>query len=273
MFAIPAPEDRLADALRAVGAVPGAMDDSRELLARVPNHPPAQEAIRAAGVPVIVAALPGTGPHPARSGAEAWAQLERHATTASVAGYLADPPAPTGRSSTLIRFTPDSYEVIREGAFEERFIAKRLARNLLFVCTGNTCRSPMAEAIARGILAKRGGSIPVSVRSAGVFASAGSPATPEAVAAVRDMGFDIPRHTSTPLSREMLADADVVFTLTQGHRQNVLSIDPTAANRILVLDPSGQDVPDPIGQPQDAYTRTAQRIKQLVEKRLDELNW
>jgi protein-tyrosine-phosphatase len=87
------------------------------------------------------------------------------------------------------------------------------------------------------------------------------------------MGIDMPRHSSTPLSREMLADADVVFTLTQGHRQNVIALDPEAERRVFVLDPGGQDVPDPIGQPQDAYDRTARRIQELVDQRLTELNW
>lgn len=144
-------------------------------------------------------------------------------------------------------------------------------RVVLFVCTGNTCRSPMGEAIARHLLARRSNGKLTIVESAGTDAGRGSPMSPEAVRALRSMGIEARAHRSRRLTRKVAARADVIFALTPGHLQSLLAIDPTAADRAHTLDPSGVGVIDPIGQSQAFYDETAAQIRSLIEGRLSEI--
>ncbi len=135
---------------------------------------------------------------------------------------------------------------------------------VLFVCSGNTCRSPMAEAIARVLLAERG-TDGVDLASAGTGAATGLPATLEAQQAVAALGGDLSGHRSQPLTQALVANADRIFVMTDRHRQAVLALAADAA--VELLDP-GADVTDPIGQGQDVYQRTAALIKNRLEQRL-----
>ncbi|MFI4859596.1 MAG: low molecular weight protein arginine phosphatase [Phycisphaerales bacterium JB063] len=148
--------------------------------------------------------------------------------------------------------------------------------SVLFVCTGNTCRSPMAEGLAKAALAQRKGvaaddleSAGVRVGSAGVFAAPGSRATPEAVTAAHALGADLSRHGSRPLTEAMIQDADAIYTMTDQHRLAVLTISPSAAGKTHRLDEQ-RDITDPIGMDQQVYVQCAQMIRDAVAKRIAE---
>ncbi|MEO0587475.1 MAG: low molecular weight protein arginine phosphatase, partial [Planctomycetota bacterium] len=110
----------------------------------------------------------------------------------------------------------------------------------------------------------------VEVSSAGVFAGAGQPASDEAVEAAKALGADIAEHRSRPLTREMVTDADVIYTMTESHRHAVLAMAPEAATKTQRLD-ALRDVDDPFGGPAAAYEAAADQLRGAIESRLKEL--
>jgi protein-tyrosine phosphatase len=184
-------------------------------------------------------------------------------------------PTRFSKPSTLLRIHADSCEIVRVGVYDQRIIDRLLRTTVLFVCSGNTCRSPMAEALAKKVLADRMGVEPddlekkgLIVLSAGSFAMPGARATPQAVEAIKTLGADLSRHRSRPLSVELIHQADVIYTMGKSHAQVVASLVPGAAEKISNLDPDG-DIEDPIGGDLPLYSQVAERIKGLIEQRLE----
>lgn len=147
-------------------------------------------------------------------------------------------------------------------------------RTILFVCAGNTCRSPMAEAIAqywidRDILPQDTRYLAVS---AGVSAAGDAPVTPETLAVLESLGIDHDGR-SKPLTAEMIRNAKVVLCMTrrQAEAARLLVADePEHVAKIHVLDPD-EEVEDPIGQGQNAYDALAKRFMELIPRRLKEV--
>lgn len=255
---------------RELGVQPGVATGGGLVAVRVPDHELTAAVLEQARTPVVMERLAATGWGADRDAGPALA--DGRAERAGIAVVVDDGPTRYGRASTTLKLREGGgWEVVAAGACEERIIRRRLERHILFICTGNTCRSPMAETIARAIVDESPGGVPTRVSSAGVAAAEGDRATPEAWEALRGLGFEPGPHRSKDLTRGMVADADVIYGMTSSHLRAVLALDPTAAAKVRTLDPAGADVPDPIGAPPEVYRRTAQRLAELVRARLKEL--
>ncbi len=142
-------------------------------------------------------------------------------------------------------------------------------KTLLFVCTGNTCRSPMAEGIARQVLSDTGN---WRVVSAGTGAINGQPPSPNAVKAMRLSGIDISGHRSQMVNARLVEEATLILGLTRGHVDNLLYLYPQASTKTFTLGhfdtrlrPKDQDIADPIGGSLDEYLSCRDQIKSGIE--------
>lgn len=180
------------------------------------------------------------------------------------------------KPSTIIHVRGDSYHVVRDGVYDARIIEKQLKTLILFVCSGNTCRSPMASALATQLIRRKynvnGADIEstgISVASAGTFAMPGLRATPQAVDAVAELGADLKDHRSRQLTPELIHAADFIFTMGRSHLQAVLAMAPSAASRVTPIRPDG-DVEDPIGGDLSLYREVAGTFQRLIEERFEQ---
>ncbi len=180
------------------------------------------------------------------------------------------------KASTIVRVTGTSYEIVREGVYDKRIVDDFATFRLLFVCTGNTCRSPMAGALARVMLAKKLGcpeselsSHGIEVSSAGTAGGDGR-AADHAIAVMRQRKIDLSNHVSAGLTAEMIDRADEILVMTRSHRQSVLAMVSSAEDRVrLVL--GDRDLDDPIGGSEEDYERCATALTQGISARLDEV--
>ena len=147
---------------------------------------------------------------------------------------------------------------------------------IMFVCTGNTCRSPMAEGAMKVLLEKdRPGQY--EVISSGTSAAKGFPATENAIEASKVWNSDISGHESQPLTEELIEKSDLVLALTPGHYRQMMTINPGGQSKYFLLknfpdpDPFGDGIDDPIGQPLDHYKENFLEIAEEVGRILPEI--
>jgi protein-tyrosine phosphatase len=266
--------DRRPDPERPAGLIHEAISYRGFVGLRCPNHAAARAVLRAAGVPVAgTSANLGGGP-PAHSVPEALSQLEGLVPLAVDAG-----PTPLAHASSVVRVTgDDAWEVLREGALTARRVARLARTRVLFICTGNMCRSPMAEGLARRMLADRIGCSPaelpdhgLEVASAGTAAMTGGPASDNAIAAMAERGIDLTGHQAQAMTVDALQAADYIWVMTHGHRQAVLGRAPEVLGRVNLVDPAGRDVADPIGGDLETYRACAGQIEAALVQRLAEI--
>ena len=173
--------------------------------------------------------------------------------------------------------------------------------SILVVCSGNICRSPIAEGLLRRAMERRSVGEPLSIASAGTIAMDGTPATREAVAAARDRGVDIAAHRARRLTDPMIGDADVLICMAAEHREEIeervpaavdraftvkelvrlLELDLTPADlhgrlaaaatarqqdRLTEMDRFDEDVVDPLGMPIETYLAIAHELEDWIER-------
>jgi RpiB/LacA/LacB family sugar-phosphate isomerase len=146
-------------------------------------------------------------------------------------------------------------------------------RNVLFVCTGNICRSPMAQGLFGDLIRGRRD---IEVHSAGIGAVSGQPPSPPAVEVMEELGIDIRHIRSKPLLAELVRKADFIFVMTYGHLDSILLLFPSAAEKTFLLREFETDLPamdrevsDPIGQSREVYRECRDQIRAALPRLLD----
>jgi protein-tyrosine phosphatase len=232
---------------------------------RSPDHPMFDSLIPALDFPVIVADtfLPT---------AAAVAEKLGDAVGLTVSAGAIE----TGRTPTVLRCENGTTTIAEPGAFAADEIEKLAARIVLFVCTGNTCRSPLAEGLAKRMLADRlgcaVGELPSRgfwLMSAGTSAWGGGAATPEAADVAAEFGADRGSHQSRPVNPQLLLAADDVIVMTQGHAAALVHQFGEYAPPVRLLC-GDDDLEDPIGAGLEVYRACAATIRQHLERFIPE---
>ncbi|MDD5503205.1 MAG: low molecular weight protein arginine phosphatase [Candidatus Thermoplasmatota archaeon] len=147
---------------------------------------------------------------------------------------------------------------------------------LLFVCAGNTCRSPMAEALFNNLVRERAIPDKFSAESAGTDAPEGERASENAAQVLKeDYGIDISAHRARQVSAEMVEKADVVLAMTKAHKEKIVSYFPQAKGKVFTLNEFAfgvsRDISDPYGADLPEYRRCAREILAAIEKIIEKI--
>jgi tRNA threonylcarbamoyl adenosine modification protein (Sua5/YciO/YrdC/YwlC family) len=178
-----------------------------------------------------------------------------------------------GQPCSVVKVRDRAFEVVEVGVVSPQTLKRLASVIVLFVCTGNTCRSPMAEGLFRHLLATKLGCLPaeledrgVIVMSAGIAAMLGGRAANEAIKVLAPLGVDLTAHESQPLTDQLVRHADVILAMTRSHRQAILAEWPNVAERAKLLSHEGVDIPDPVGGPAELYERCLAQMRPDVER-------
>lgn len=247
--------------------------DGQGVGVRFPNHKVACDLVHRSGVRVGAPSANVSGAAPALTGEEVLRAFDGRLDVLVDSG-----PTRHKGASSVVRVEGSRVEVLREGAIPRAVIEEVNVATTLFVCTGNTCRSPMAAALFRAMLAGRIGvregeleSRGHRVISAGTAAGYGGAATEEAEIAVKELGGDLGSHVSQPVTVAMIEDADRVFVMTARHKEVLEEWMPEHAGKIRLLDPKGEEIRDPVGGSLPVYRESAKRIHEGLRERLQEI--
>jgi tRNA threonylcarbamoyl adenosine modification protein (Sua5/YciO/YrdC/YwlC family) len=244
-----------------------------EIRARVPAHELALSVLRLLAGPVVMIGARRSQDPDAVTAADVVRQLGEQIDV-----VLDDGRCKFAQRSSIVRVDEHGLSVVRPGVFTEANLKRLASYMIALVCTGNTCRSPMAEALLKKHVADRLGckiadldERGIVIMSAGISAPPGGRAAAEAIHTMRDRGLDLTQHESQPLSERIVRFADLVLTMTRGHRDAILQAWPEAEARVHVISRGAGDVADPIGGPLELYRRCGEQLDSYLKQWAAEL--
>jgi len=252
------------------------LDNGRgeQLGLRVPGNAITRTIIRRSASMIHGTSANRSGQRPAITAQNIPPQLARSVDLILDAG-----PCPLGQPSTVVRVSDSSWEILRPGAIDEDKIELLVNKLILFLCSGNSCRSPMAEGICRMLLSRKLAVTPsklknrgYTVLSAGLSAVKGDAPAKQAVIAMRQLGIEIAPHKSRPLTHDLAKRADLIFLMDSSLFASARSpqssfLAPLRGKTRLLAD----GIPDPYGGSIEHYSMCARKLIQAISNVLDQI--
>lgn len=236
---------------------------------RFPRSIPACTLIAATGEPFFATSANRSGEPSPKTAEEAMKALGDRIDFVIDAG-----PCAIGQDSTVVDVTVNPPQIVREGAeldsvrraVEEIASGKVPRKRVLLVCTGNSCRTPMAAGFLREELRRKHLDKEIEVLSCGILARDGGSVTPEAIYVMKNREIDISSHRTRACRREDVLEADLILAMAKEHYDFIVGLVPNVDSKIKVL-----DIEDPVGQGMPVYERAAQKLEEKLKAEWEEI--